>query len=78
MGSWKDKKTGELGSYFEAGVGKRIGELGSYFEAGVGKRISDTRVEVVAGWWQACGTYAVVLQNGSWSVESYKAWDMCW
>ena len=63
MGFWKDKKTGELGSYFEAGVGKRI---------------SDTRVEVVAGWWQACGTYAVVLQNGSWSVESYKAWDMCW
>jgi hypothetical protein len=62
-GTWKDKKTGELGSYFDAGVGKRI---------------SDTRAEVVAGWGQPCGTYTVIFQNGSWSVESCKAWESCW
>jgi hypothetical protein len=62
VGTWKDKRTGELGSYFEAGVGKRI---------------SDTRVEVSAGWWQPCGTYTVIFQHGARSVENYKAWEIC-
>jgi len=62
VGAWKDVKTGELGSYFEA----------ENF-----KRISDSRVEVAGGWWQPCGTYTVIFQGGSWSVENYKAWNMC-
>jgi len=61
-GTWKDAKTGELGSYFEAENEKRI---------------SDTRVELAAGWWQPCGTYTVVFQHGAWSVESYRAWNVC-
>jgi len=61
-GVWKDRKAGELGSYFEV--------------EGV-KRINDTRVAVSAGWGQACGTYMVIFRNGTWSVENYKAWDTC-
>lgn len=62
VGAWKDVKTGELGSYFEA---ENL------------KWISDTRVEVAGGWWQPCGAYTVTFQDGSWSVENYKAWNMC-
>ncbi len=61
-GAWKDAKTGELGSYFET---ENV------------KRISDTRVEVVGGWWQPCGKYTLVFQHGVWSVESYKAFEIC-
>lgn len=61
-GAWKDAKTGELGDYFET---ENI------------KRISDTRVEIVAGWWQPCGTYTLVFQHGDWSVEGYKAFEIC-
>jgi hypothetical protein len=62
VGAWKDVKTGELGRYLTA---ENV------------KRITGTRVEVAAGWWQPCGTYAVTFQHGSWSVENYKAWDTC-
>jgi hypothetical protein len=61
-GAWKDVKTGELGSFFEA---ENV------------KRISDTRFEMAGGWWQPCGTYTVVFQNSAWSVESYKAGKVC-
>ena|SRR5579863_5515763 len=56
---------------------RRAGELGSYFEVEAVKRISDTRVAVSAGWGQACGTYMAIFRNGTWSIENYKAWDSC-
>jgi len=62
LGMFKDKKTGEFGRYFAAEIGKRL---------------KADRIEVAAGWGQPCGTYTVAFQNGSWSVESYKAWNMC-
>jgi len=63
VGMFKDKKTGELGSYFELEIDKRL---------------NDARVEVSGGWWQPCGTYTVIFQGGVWSVEGYEAWNMCW
>jgi hypothetical protein len=56
---------------------KKTGELGSLFVVEVGKRLNDAHAEVEAGWWQACGGYAVAFQNGSWFVESYKARSIC-
>jgi hypothetical protein len=56
---------------------RRAGELGSYFEVEAVKRINDSRVAVSAGWGQACGTYMVIFRNGTWSIENYKAWDSC-
>ena len=61
-GAWKDVKTGELGSFFEAEDVKPI---------------DDTRFAVSAGWGQPCGTYTVIFKNRIWSVENYKAWDIC-
>ena len=61
-GAWKDKKTGELGNYFAV-------EGARHLKGG--------RVEVAAGWEEPCGTYTVILRDGAWSVESYKAWDFC-
>ncbi|MFI5097860.1 MAG: hypothetical protein ACHQT6_07790 [Candidatus Acidiferrales bacterium] len=61
-GSWKNKKTGELGTYFAVEAGKYL---------------KDGRVEIAAGWGQPCGTYTLTFGNGAWSVESYKVWDFC-
>jgi hypothetical protein len=62
IGNWKDKKSGQLGSYFEC-------DKGALLDSG--------RAEVSAGWDQPCGTFTVVLQNAVWSVEAYKAWEFC-
>ena len=62
LGMFKDKETGEFGRYFVAEIGKRL---------------KADRIEVAGGWGDPCGTYTVVLQNGSWSVEKYKASDIC-